>query len=152
MARMRTVVARVGASAAATGLVLLVVGTFLPWLRSGIVLRDSYRSVGALRTLVGGMPGMLLNAWLLVIPVCVSCAALYAVRLRRTSAALGCVVCAVVGTAAALVVVQGDDPGALVAAAITGPAVTLAGATLALAGAIAVLACPRGGPTTGGAP
>ena len=149
---MRTVVARVGASVAATGLIVLVAGTFLPWLRSGIVLRDSYQSVGALRTLVGGTPATLLSAWLLVIPACAVCAGLYALRLRRTSAGLGCAVSVVVGTTAALVVVQGTDPGAVVAAAAPGPAVTLVGATVALIGAIAVLAGPRGRQTTGGSP
>jgi hypothetical protein len=86
----------------------------------------------------------------MVIPACVVCVALYALRLRRVSAGLGCVVSVVVGTAAALVVVQGTDPGAVVAAAAEGPAVTLAGATVALIGAIAVLASPRGRQTTGG--
>lgn len=149
---MRTGVARVGASVAGIGLAVLVAGTFLPWLRSGIVLRDSYQSVGALRTLVGGTPAALLNAWLMVIPACAVCVVLYAFRLRRTSAGLGCLVCAVVGTAAALVVVQGTDPGAVVAAVAPGPTVTLVGATVALIGAIAVLAGPRGRQTTGGSP
>jgi hypothetical protein len=148
---MRTVVARLGASVAAIGFAVVVAGTFLPWLRSGIVLRDSYQSVGALRTLIGGTPGMLLNAWLLVIPACAVCVALYALRLRRLSASLGCLVSLAVGTAAALVVVQGTNPGAMVAATATGPAVTLIGATVALFGAIAVLASPRGRQTTGGA-
>lgn len=152
MGGMRTVVARAGAIMAAIGLAVLVVGTFLPWLRSGIVLRDSYQSVGALRDLVGGTPGALLNAWLLVIPVTGLSIALYALRLRKVSAGLGCVVSLVVGTAAALVVVQGTNQGALVAATATGPTVTLCGATIALIGAIAVLAGPRGGRTTGGSP
>ncbi|HVV24227.1 MAG TPA: hypothetical protein VHF06_32630 [Pseudonocardiaceae bacterium] len=149
---MRTVVARVGASMAAIGLVVLVAGTFLPWLRSGSVLRDSYQSAGALRDLVGGTPAVVLGAWLFVIPACGLCVALYALRLRRVSAGLSCLVSAVVGTAAGLVVVQGTDPGSLIGPAATGPAVTLIGATVALAGAIAVLASPRGRQTTEGSP
>jgi hypothetical protein len=152
---MRAVVARLGAWVAAAGLAVLIAGTFLPWLRSGVVLRDSYQSVGALRALVsGGVADTLLNAWLLVIPVCGLSVALYALRLRRVSAALVCLVSAVVGTAAALVVVQRADPGALIAASATGPAVTLAGATAALVGAIAVVAGPHGrqAETTGGSP
>lgn len=149
---MRTVVARLGASVAATGLAVLVAGTFLPWLRSGAALRDSYQSVGALRTLVGGTLGALLNTWLMVIPVCGLCVALYAVRLRRVSAGLGALVSVVVGTAATLVVVQRDDPAALIGATATGPAVTLIGATVALVGAIAVLASAHGRQTTGGSP
>lgn len=152
---MRSVVARLGVSVAATGLVVLIVGTFLPWLRSGAVLRDSYQSVGALRGLVGvGLPGALLTAWLMVIPACVVCVGLYLARLRRVSAGFGCLVSVAVGTVAGLVVVQGGDAGSLIAAATAGPAVTLAGATVALVGAIAVLAGPRGRQRelTGGSP
>jgi hypothetical protein len=153
--RMRSVVARLGASVAATGLVVLIVGTFLPWLRSGEVLRDSYQSVGALRDVIGGsFLGALLTVWLTIIPACVVCAALFLLRLRRTSAGVGCLVSVVVGTAAGLVVVQGDDPRSLISAAPAGPAVTLTGAVVALIGAIAVLAGPRGRQTelTGGSP
>jgi hypothetical protein len=147
---MRSFVARLGASVAAVGLAVLVCGTFLPWLRSGAVQRDSYQSVGAWRTLVEGPLNALLTAWLFVIPACGLCIALYALRLRRLSAGIGCAVCVVVGTAAGLVVVQGADPGALIGASATGPAVTLVGATVALVGAIAVLASPWGGPHTRG--
>jgi hypothetical protein len=152
---MRSVVARMGAGAAAMGLAVLVAGTFLPWLRSGSALRDSYQSVGALRDLVGnGAPGVLLDAWLTVIPACVVGVALYALRLRRASAAIGCLVSVTVGTTAALVLVQGDDSGALIGAAATGPTVTLVGATLALLGTITVLASPWGRQTVtrGGSP
>lgn len=144
--RMRTVVARLGASVAAIGLVLVVLGSFLPWLRSGDVLRDSYQSVGALRTLTEGTTiGTLLDAWLMVIPACVVCLALYALRLRKVSAGLGCLVALAVGAVAGLVTAQGDPAGSLIGPAHPGPVVTLAGATVALAGAIAVLAGPRSG-------
>jgi hypothetical protein len=152
---MRSVVARVGASVAATGLVVLVLGTFLPWLRSGVVLRDSYQSAGALRELVSGtFLDTLLTAWLMIVPACVVCVGLYLLRLRRVSAGFGCLVSLVVGTAAGLVVVQGTDPRSLISAAPAGPAVTLTGATVTLVGAIAVLAGPRGRQRelTGGTP
>jgi hypothetical protein len=144
---MRTVVARMGAVWAAVGSLVLVAGTFLPWLRSGAVLRDSYESVGALRTLLSGTPALLVNAWLLVIPLCLLCVALYAVRLRRVSAGIGVLVSLVVGTVATVVAVQGNNPAALVGAVVTGPAVTVVGATVALLGAIAILASPSGGHT-----
>jgi hypothetical protein len=35
-----------GASTGAAGIVLLVVGTFLPWLQSGQVQRNSYKTGG----------------------------------------------------------------------------------------------------------
>ncbi len=139
---MRSVPDRLGASVAATGLVLVIAGTFLPWLRSGVVLRDSYQSAGALRALAGGgASGVLLNAWLMVIPVCGLCIALYALRLRRVSAGLGCVVAGVVAVVA--IVAHSNDWGALIKAVATGPAVTLAGAMLALVGSAAILVGPQ---------
>lgn len=147
---MRWFVARWGAGVAVLGLAVLIVGTFLPWLRSGDVLRNSYQSVGAIRSLIDGAPNAVLTAWLFVIPVCALCVALYALRLRRTSAAVGVVVSIVVGTAAVLVAVQGDEPGALVGASAVGPMVTLVGAVVVLLGAAAVLTVPRGGQRTRG--
>jgi hypothetical protein len=109
----------------------------------------------AVRILLGGgTVGALRAVWLLVIPVCALCVALYAVRLRRTAAGLGCLVSVTVGTVATLLVVQGDDAGSLVGASTTGPAVTMAGAVIALVGTIVILVRPGGRPvvTTGGAP
>lgn len=144
----RSVVGRLGAGVATAGLVVLVTGTFLPWLRSGSVLRDSYQSIGALRDVLGdsnSLVNAVLAAWLVVIPCCAVCVAVYALGLRRVAAVLLCVVSVVVGTAATLVAVQGGDTGSLVGAVETGPVVTLTGATLALIGAITVVTCPRGG-------
>lgn len=143
--RMRSVVARVGASAATVGLLVVVTGTFLPWLRSGSVLRDSYQSVGALRDLIGGgVPDAVLNAWLFVIPVCVLTVALYALRLRRTSAVICCVVSIAMAAAAILIVAQGSGPDGLIGVSASGPTVTLIGAVVALIGAVMVLATPIG--------
>jgi hypothetical protein len=143
---MRTVVARSGAGVAAAGLVVLVLGTFLPWLRSGSVLRDSYQSAGALRDLVGGLnapAGALLGAWTVIVPCCAVCVAGYAVGLRRTAAVLGVLVSLVVGTAAGVVRVQVGATDAVVGPVTTGPLVTLVGATITLAGTIIVVVCPR---------
>jgi hypothetical protein len=143
---MRTVVARLGAGVATAGLAVLVIGTFLPWLRSGSVLRDSYQSAGALRGLVSGFNaqvGTLLAAWAVIIPWCAVCVAGYAIGLRRTAAVLGLIMSVVVGTAAGLVAVQGGATGNMIAPVTTGPIVTLTGATIVLAGAIVVVICPR---------
>lgn len=142
---MRTVVARLGASVATAGLIVLVIGTFLPWLRSGDVLRDSYQSVGALHELVSGLnttAGALLSAWPIVIPCCAVCVAGYALGLRRSAAVLGVILSAIVGTAAGVVAVQ-SGAESVVGPASTGPIVTLAGATIMLAGTITVVVCPR---------
>jgi hypothetical protein len=139
---MRSVPDRLGASVAATGLALVIAGTFLPWLRSGVVLRDSYQSAGALRVFAGGgATGTLLNAWLMVIPVCGLCVALYAVRLRRVSAGLGCVVAGAVAVVA--IVAHSAIDSALIDTVAAGPAVTLAGAVLALVGSAAILVGPQ---------
>lgn len=148
MTAMRTVVARLGAGVATTGLAVLVIGTFLPWLRSGSVLRDSYQSAGALRGLVSGLnaqAGTLLAAWTVIIPCCAVCVAGYALGLRRTAAVLGLIVSIVVGTAAGLVAVQGSAASGVIGPVTTGPVVTLVGATIVLAGAIIVVICPRAG-------
>src|SRR5215468_5312505 len=56
----------------AAGLLTMVVGTFLPWLRSGEVQRNSYASFGVLRRLIGfhGAAEMLLRGWPLLGAVC----------------------------------------------------------------------------------
>ena len=56
----------------AAGLVTMVLGTFLPWLRSGEVQRNSYASFGVLRRLIGfhGAAEMLLRGWPLLGAVC----------------------------------------------------------------------------------
>jgi hypothetical protein len=148
----RSVIARWGAGIAAVGVLALAVGTFLPWLRSGSVLRDSFQSIGAVRGVIdpGPVAGALLDAWLAVIPVCSLCLALYALRLRRSAAALTCVLAIPVGTAAGLLAVQGGDQDALLGMATTGPVVSMVGAGLAFAGAIAVLAGRGGRPRTAG--
>jgi hypothetical protein len=128
------------AGVAASGVAVLLVGTFLPWLRSGVVLRDSYQSVTALHALVGGTEGVLLTGWLMVIPAWALCVALYALRLRRVSAALACLFGALTVAVAVAVIGQRGQAGALIGPVTTGPAVTLIGATLALAGAIGVVA------------
>jgi hypothetical protein len=143
---MRTVVARLGAGVATAGLTVLVIGTFLPWLRSGTVLRDSYQSAGALRGLVGGLnaqAGAVLGAWPVVIPCCAACVAGYALGLRRSAAVAGLVISLIVGTAAGVVAVQPDATDSVVGPAHTGPVVTLVGATIMVAGAISVVICPR---------
>lgn len=120
------------------GLAVLVTGTFLPWLRSGSALRDSYESIAALRgPLVNA--NALLDCWLAIIPVLGAGVALYLLRLRRTAAGVICVVSVWAGAVAALLIARAGDGGPIIAPAPAGPAVTLAGAVLALAGAVLVI-------------
>lgn len=127
------------------GLILMVTGTFLPWSRSGSTLRDSYASIGAVHGLLGAdLPWLstLMLVWLAASPLCALCVVLYAIRLRRISACLVCVISLCVGTASGLLLVKGDSAG-LVSVADAGPILTLIGATLALLGAITVLGSSR---------
>lgn len=135
--RMGSVAARLGAGVAVAGVAAVAAGTFLPWLRSGVVLRDSYRAAAALRELVHGVPAAVLAAWPAVLPLCGLCVAGYAVGLRRTAAALACLVALAVGVVSGFALTT--PATTLVAAAPSGPATTLAGAALLLAGAATTL-------------
>jgi hypothetical protein len=121
----------------AAGVAALAVGTFLPWLRSGAVLRDSFQAAAALRDLVQGVPAAALTAWPAVLPLCGLCVAGYATGLRRTAATLACLVALAAGLVACFAL--STEPGTLLAVAPTGPATTLAGAALLLAGAVTTL-------------
>jgi hypothetical protein len=71
------------------GLLVLVAGTFLPWLASGEVLRNSYQSMALaarLTPLGDGATGVVLAAWPAVGGISAACLVLYLVGLRRTAA------------------------------------------------------------------
>lgn len=139
--------ARVSAAAAAAGLLALVVGLFLPWFRSGAVLRDSFESVGVIRGL-GFLRGTgwawLPAVWFGLVPAVTLCVAAYALGMRRVSATLCLVVTIISGTVAGVATVgQGSGDSALGIAA-TGPTTTVVGAAVALVGALGVLVGGRG--------
>lgn len=75
----------------AAGLVVTVVGTFLPWLRSGDVRRNSYTSFGTVRRLIGfhGAAEVLVHAWPMVGAASAVVVVVAALGLRRTAAGLG---------------------------------------------------------------
>jgi hypothetical protein len=113
---------------------VLVIGTFLPWLRSGRATRNSYATDGAVRRLldVNGAAEAALRAWPFVSLLCAGAVAL--VLLGRT--VLGGALAAVAALAAGSVAVWAlatPDRG-LLRAALAGPAVTLAGAVLTIVG------------------
>ncbi|MCP2163799.1 hypothetical protein [Goodfellowiella coeruleoviolacea] len=138
---MRSVVAWIGTGSGAAGLLLVVVGTFLPWLRSGSVLRDSYQAIGSVRGLtnLNAGVGALLTAWIGIAPFAVLCVVLFTLGLRRTAAGLVVLFGTITGTTAGVAAVQGGDEGALIGITVAGPVVTLCGAVLAVVGAVAVL-------------
>ncbi|ONI85055.1 hypothetical protein ALI22I_31960 [Saccharothrix sp. ALI-22-I] len=130
-----------GAVLGVIGLITAVVGTFLPWLRSGTVTRTSYE-VLALRGFAGlnGVSGEIVRGvWVGLTPLAVCCVLLWAVRFHRFAACLALLFDTIVGTVAALAAVQGGNEAALVGISLIGPVVTLGGAVLGIAGAITVL-------------
>jgi hypothetical protein len=133
---------RWGAPAVAgTGLVVVVVGTFLPWSRSGMTYRNSYASLGVLREL--GFVGGVVTVWVAMIPLVAVVIAAYALGLRRSAAGVATVMSILLGTISGVAAVQGSDEGSLIGIASSGPTTTLVGAVLALLGAVVVLVTQR---------
>jgi hypothetical protein len=132
---------RIGAGVAALGLVLVVLGTFLPWSRSGMTYRNSYASLGVLREL--GFVGALVNIWVAMIPVVAITIAVYSIGLRRSAATVATILSIIMGTISGVAAVQGGDEGSLIGIASSGPTITLVGAVLALLGAVVVLVTQR---------
>ena len=155
--RPRSAIGLAGAAACGAGLVLVAVGTFLPWFRSGTVLRDSYESIGLIRTirvLEGGPLTIALDAWTMTVPVITLCVATYAFGFRRTAATLAAVVAIICGTVGGIAAVESGSDEASLGIAGTGPTVTLIGGALALLGVVGIFAGRRARATTvsGGEP
>lgn len=136
----------VAATVGCIGLVVLVAGTFLPWLRSGAAVRNSYQTVGIGRrlTVLGeGVFNVVTAAWPAVGIAAALCAALYVLGARRSASVATLLLAVVAGTVAtlAMVVLPGSESAIRVIA--VGPMVTLAGAILAVVGALSLLAWPR---------
>jgi hypothetical protein len=120
----------------AIGLVAIVVGTFLPWLRSGTQDRNSYEAGGAVRRLLGttGAVDHLLGLWPLVGVACAAAIALFLFGLHT----FGTIVAGLSALAAGAAGVGALATTGTTVAEVTliGPLVTLLGATLV---ALAVL-------------
>jgi hypothetical protein len=101
-----------------------VVGTFLPWLRSGTVDRNSYAAGDALSQ-VEHLPSALLATWPYLSILCALAAALALVGARRWAFGLGAFCAIAAGVVSVVVLVRGSS--GLVRAVSTGPGVTLIG-------------------------
>lgn len=155
--RPHTRVGLAGAVLTAVGLLTVAVGTFLPWVRSGAVLRDSYESIAVIRTIrvLDGSPlTLVVDAWTLLIPVSTLCVVAYAAGLRRSAATISAVIAIISGTiaGAATVVSGGEDVRLGISSA--GPTTTFVGAVLTLTGVVGIFAGRRGRATenAGGEP
>jgi hypothetical protein len=140
-ARPHTRLALIAAALTVAGLATVAVGTFLPWVRSGTVLRDSYESIAVIRTfkVLDGSPlALVIDAWTLLIPIATLCLVVYALGFRRSAAAISGVVAIISGTiAGAATVVSGGEEIRLGISSI-GPTTTLVGAVLTVAGVVGV--------------
>jgi len=121
------------------GLVTILAGTFLPWLLSGGVRRNSYASFGIVRRLIGfhGGAEVLIRAWPLLGVACALVVLVAVAGLLRTAALLALLVgawaAAIAGGALA------HDPVGNVRIDTLGPIVTVIGATTTIAAAILTL-------------
>ncbi len=134
------------AAAAGVGLVLVVVGMFLPWFRSGAVLRDSFQAIGVIKTLgflEGGALELLLHAWFAVIPAVTLSVVSYALGMRRLAATICCSLAIITGTVSGGATVESSGGESSLGIAATGPVITLIGSALAVVGAIGIIASRR---------
>ena len=118
------------------GPAVLVVGTFLPWLRSGRTDRNSYATDGAVRRLldVDGTTAAALRAWPFVSLLCAAAVALVLLGRVGLGAALAALAALAAGPVAGWAL--GVRNRGLLHAATAGPAVTLTGAILILVGVL----------------
>jgi len=119
-------------SVGAAGLVGVLLGTFLPWLRSGDVLRNSYTSFGVLNRLIGfhGVSDLAVRAWPLIGLCCAGVVVAVVAASRRGATVLALVTAGWSAAVASAVLLHHGDAGVSVVA--VGPAVTLIGDTAVL--------------------
>lgn len=139
-------VSRLLITGGSVGAAAIAIGTFLPWLRSGTVQRDSYRAGSVLRR-IGELPSgvsLLFDVWRFVPLVCALAVAAAVLGRPRLGALAGVVVAAVAGTTAGGVLAVGAH--SFVRPDILGPAVVLAGSALILATVLIAIVVVRPGP------
>ncbi len=120
---------------AVLGLVVVVVGTFLPWLRSGHATRNSYRASGTIRRIIHppGPLGVLFTVWPLLAVAAAAAIALLVLRMRRLGALIGLLTALLAGGAAFEAVRSASS--AYAAVVTSGPTATLIGAGLIIVAA-----------------
>ena len=118
------------------GLLILVVGTFLPWLRSGTAERTSYAADGEVRHLLDlrGLSGAVLMVWPFVSLLCALALGLLILRLTRTGLALSALCALAVGLVCVRILHTGSTM--VIGVAAIGPGVTLAGCVVVLGAAL----------------
>jgi len=121
-----------------TGLVLIVVGSFLPWVVSGTVRRSSYAIIGVIDRLgiaEGGVIGLLVTAWPFIGLLCMTPVIAGCLRSWRVAGLLGVLVGLASGLLSfGIVLLAAGRAGLGVRLDPIGPAVMAAGAVLVLIG------------------
>jgi hypothetical protein len=110
----------------------MVGGTFAPWLKSGEVTRNSYRTAGLMQRLLDlhGVPASALNALPLLAFACAATAVLFAAGWRRSGLMLLSVLALAMGAlAGAALAAPGSSMVRVVSA---GPTITLIGAIVTI--------------------
>lgn len=132
-----------------TGLILIVTGSFLPWVTSGSVRRSSYAIVGIVDRLGfadDGPLAVLITGWPFVGALCVVPVIAGILRWWRTAGVLGVIYGLVTGALSFGLLLVGAGRGGLgIRIEPIGPAVMAAGAVLLLCGGTA-LALGSGSP------
>lgn len=154
--RSRPAPGALGQLTGAAGAVLLVAGTFLPWLASGAALRNSYQAMAVARRLTplgDGAVGVVLAGWPALGGITAACLVLYVLGLRRIAAVAISLLAVAIGTIATLMVVLLPPGDFTVRAVVVGPVVTMTGVVLAVVGAVTTLASAanRASSSAGGA-
>lgn len=133
--------ALVSAGIAALGLVAVIVGSFLPWVRSGAALRSSFEVAGIIDRLGPADVPLLdaaLTVWIAVPLVCVVGIGLLAVGMSRTGAGFATIVALLAGTVGAATYVLGSGGSGAVSVVAAGPLITCVGGVVAVAGSLGV--------------
>jgi hypothetical protein len=132
---------------AGSGLVLVIGGSFLPWVISGSVRRSSYAVIGVADRLgfgADGPIGLLIGAWPLFGVMAMTPVLAAALRQWRVAGALGVVVAVGAGVVSfGILWVAAGRIGLTVRLDPIGPAVMAAGSLLLLSGGIGLLAGHR---------
>ncbi|EHR61806.1 hypothetical protein [Saccharomonospora cyanea] len=130
---------------AVVGLAVTVVGTFLPWLASGSVERDSYAAAAVIEHVLVPGPAveLALRAWSGVVIATTLGVALIVLALWRTAAVLTAMIGLTVGTVAAVVTVQVPDVAGLIRITPVGPVTATTGSVLALLGGLGLFLAAR---------
>lgn len=142
---------RLGILLGVPGLVLVIVGAFLPWLVSGSVRRSSFAVAGVADRIgvADGIGGVLIAAWPVICAAFVLPVLVAAFRWWRTAGGLAALLALLSGGLSAIALWFGLGVGSVVRLDATGPTVMITGSLLFLAGGIALL---RSGPGRAGGP